>query len=117
MRIRTRTADSAEELALRRLLADRADDGAARVVDERLMPRLATFLRHGAPALAREDAEDLAREALADALAHAAAFDVERARATTWLYGIARLRLADHFRSRGREVPLVDDWSGDDEAE
>ena len=113
--MRSRSTTNADDLALRRLLADRTDEAAARVVAERLMPRLASFLRRHTPALSREDADDLAREALADALAHADHFDAARAAASTWLHGIARRRLADHLRRHGREVPLADDWSGDDE--
>ena len=107
----------AEEAALRGLLAGAWDEPNARIVDDRLMPRLAGFLRSRFPSLAAEDAEDLARESLALALERRGRFDGARADATTWLFGIAKLRAAEHFRTRGREQPLAEDWSGDDEAD
>jgi DNA-directed RNA polymerase specialized sigma24 family protein len=106
-----------EELALRRLLAGEWDEATARTVDERLVPRLAGFLRRRFPSLVPEDADDLARESLAVALERRVRFDAGRAEATTWLHGNAKLRAAEHFRKRGREQPLAEDWSGDDDGE
>lgn len=109
--------DGGEERALRRLLAGEWDETTARTVDERLMPRLAGFLRRRYPSLSAEDADDLARESLAVALERRERFDAGRADATTWLHGIAKLRAVEHFRTRGRELRLAEDWSGEDERE
>ena len=96
-----------EEAALRRLILRQADEADAATVVERVVPRLARAVRGQFPSLSADDAADLAREALTVALERADAFVPERpAGASGWLYGIARLRTADHFRKRGSDQPL-----------
>jgi RNA polymerase sigma factor (sigma-70 family) len=112
----TSGATDVEELALRRLILGRYDDEAARVVVGRVVPRLAGFLRGRFPALAPEDAEDLAREALTIAMERRDVFDPDRdTRVTTWLHGIAKLRAADLFRKRVADARLAEEWEGDEE--
>src|SRR5438874_4122019 len=94
-----------EEAALRRLLAGDRDASAARIVAESLMSRLSSFLKRRVRGLSRDDADDLAREALAVALDRRDRFDPARgAAATSWLHGIARLLAAEHLRRHGREA-------------
>jgi RNA polymerase sigma-70 factor (ECF subfamily) len=50
-------------------------------------------------------AEDLLQEVWLAVLRHAGGFE-PRARFTTWLYGIARHRLIDHWRARREDVSL-----------
>jgi RNA polymerase sigma factor (sigma-70 family) len=112
----TTGATEAEELALRRLILGRYDDEAARVVIGRVVPRLAAFLRGRFPALAPEDAEDLAGEALTVAMERRDVFDPDRdTKVTTWLHGIAKLRAADLFRKRVADARLAEEWEGDEE--
>ncbi|HEY3083641.1 MAG TPA: RNA polymerase sigma factor [Chloroflexota bacterium] len=96
-----------EESALRALIDGAGDERAATVVVERVVPRLAGFLRTRYPALAPDDAHDVAREALLIALERRALFDPGReTRVATWLHGIAKVRALDFLRRRGRQVPL-----------
>jgi RNA polymerase sigma factor (sigma-70 family) len=99
--------DDGDEAALRALLDGAPDEAAAAAVVERVVPRLAGFLRRRYPSLMPEDAHDVAREALTIALERRALFDPGReARAATWLHGIAKVRALDFLRKRGRQVPL-----------
>jgi RNA polymerase sigma-70 factor (ECF subfamily) len=96
-----------DEAALRALLDGVPDDAAAATVVERVVPRLAGFLRSRYPGLMPEDAHDVAREALTIALERRTLFDPGReTRAATWLHGIAKVRALDFLRKRGRQVPL-----------
>jgi RNA polymerase sigma-70 factor (ECF subfamily) len=96
-----------EERALRSLIDGAGDEGAATVVVERVVPRLAGFLRARYPALGADDAHDVARDALLIALERRSLFDPGReARVATWLHGIAKVRALDFLRRRGRQVPL-----------
>jgi RNA polymerase sigma-70 factor (ECF subfamily) len=96
-----------EESALRALIDGAGDERAATVVVERVVPRLASFLRARYPALAPEDAHDVARDALLIALERRALFDPGReTQVATWLHGIAKVRALDFLRRRGRQVPL-----------
>lgn len=97
-----------EEAALKRLVLFRdPSDDAARLVVERVVPRLMAFLRHRYRSLAEEDAYDAAAEALRVAIERRAEFDPSRAsHVRTWLYGIAVIKAADHLRRRGSVVPL-----------
>jgi RNA polymerase sigma factor (sigma-70 family) len=96
-----------DEAALRALLDGAPDERAAATVVERVVPRLAGFLKSRYPGLAAEDAQDVAREALTIALERRALFDPGReTRAATWLHGIAKVRALDFLRKRGRQVPL-----------
>ena len=96
-----------DEAALRALLDGVPDEAAAAAVVERVVPRLAGFLRRRYPSLMPEDAHDVAGEALTIALERRALFDPGReTRAATWLHGIAKVRALDFLRKRGRQVPL-----------
>ena len=100
-------ATAGDEAALRALLDGTPDEAAAAAVVERVVPRLAGFLRRRYPSLMPEDAHDVAREALTIALERRALFDPGReTRAATWLHGIAKVRALDFLRKRGRQVPL-----------
>jgi RNA polymerase sigma-70 factor (ECF subfamily) len=96
-----------EESALRSLIDGAGDERAATVVVERVVPRLAAFLRTRYPGLGPDDAHDVARDALLIALERRSLFDPGRdTRVATWLHGIAKVRALDFLRRRGRQVPL-----------
>jgi len=98
---------------LRRLLSDsgRVDEVAARVVVERVVPRLARFLLHAFPMLPHEDAVDLAGGALTIALERHGRFVPDgRSEARTWLYGIAKRHTLEFLRKRGTVVTLSEAW-------
>lgn len=100
---------AANEAALRRLLAgaERMDEAAARVVVERVVPRLARFLLYRFPMLARDDAVDLTGGALTIALERRGRFMSDgRSDARTWLYGIAKRHTLEFLRKRGATVTL-----------
>lgn len=100
---------AADEAALRRLLAgaERMDEAAARVVVERVVPRLARFLLYRFPMLARDDAVDLTGGALTIALERRGRFMSDgRSDARTWLYGIAKRHTLEFLRKRGATVTL-----------
>jgi RNA polymerase sigma-70 factor (ECF subfamily) len=59
-------------------------------------------------------AQDLLQDVWLAVIRHAATFE-PRARFTTWLYGIARNRLIDHWRARRDTVALAHDAANDDE--
>jgi len=87
------------------LLRDLLDPANRRVWDEfdrRYRPVLFAFARRGG--LAEADAEDLAQETLARFVAEyrAGRYDPARGRLRSWIFGIARARLADVARKRGR---------------
>jgi|SRR5581483_661182 len=105
---------AAEEDALRRLVLHCDDsDPVARVVVERVVPRLMAFVRRRFSVLTEDDAYDIAAEALTIAIERRAAFDLARtAKVRTWLYGIAQIRAADFLRKRGQLVPIVEDGDG-----
>lgn len=84
--------------AFRRCLANEA---AFRQFYDTALPRLYGYLLHrcrGDAALA----EDLAQGAFAEAIRHRDTFD-GRSEPVTWLIGIARHKLLDHFRTLERE--------------
>ena len=60
--------------------------------------------------LHREETEDLVSEVFLSALKHYGEFDPRRAQVKTWLMRIARNRVTDYYRLRGRRqlVPLED---------
>jgi RNA polymerase sigma-70 factor (ECF subfamily) len=60
-------------------------------------------------------AQDLLQEVWLSVIRNAAAFE-PRARFTTWLYGIARSRLIDHWRARRDLVSLDQEAANDGEA-
>jgi RNA polymerase sigma-70 factor (ECF subfamily) len=93
-----RTAEAERIVAFRGCLASEA--AFRRFYDEAL-PRLYGYLLHrcrGDPALA----EDLAQSAFAEAIRRRETFD-GRSEPVTWLIGIARHKLLDHFRTLDRE--------------
>jgi RNA polymerase sigma factor (sigma-70 family) len=97
-----------EEAALKRLvLQHEMGDDVSRIVVERVVPRLMTFLRRRYRSLPEEDAYDAAADALRVAIERRLEFDPARAsNVRTWLYGIAVIKAADHLRKRGSVVPL-----------
>jgi RNA polymerase sigma-70 factor (ECF subfamily) len=78
-----------------------ASEAAFRVFYDRALPRLYGYLVHrcnGDTALA----EDLTQSAFSEAIRQRHAYD-GRADPVTWLIGIARHKLVDHFRAEERE--------------
>ena len=61
-----------------------------------------------------ETAADLLQETWLAVVRHAATYEV-RARFSTWLYGIARNKLVDHWRARRPEVSLDEPAANDPE--
>jgi RNA polymerase sigma-70 factor, ECF subfamily len=81
--------------------ASLASEDAFRDFYDRALPRVYGYLLHRC----QHDtalAEDLTQAAFGEAIRRRASFD-GRSDATTWLVGIARHKLVDHFRQRERE--------------
>ncbi|MCV6615700.1 MAG: sigma-70 family RNA polymerase sigma factor, partial [Cellvibrionaceae bacterium] len=83
------------------------------------------FYRHFAPRLKawligqggqRDQAEELAQEAMLKAWRHAPSFDPSKASASTWLYTIARNLLSDLGRKQQREQKFIARQSAEQEA-
>jgi RNA polymerase sigma-70 factor (ECF subfamily) len=91
-------SDRGEPAPLRAILADEA---AFRAWYERVLPRVWSYVfdRCGGP---RSVAEEITQETFIDAVRSLDRFD-GRADPVTWLCGIARHKLADHFRRLERE--------------
>ena len=100
-----------EEAALKRLILHRdGADHVSHIVVDRVVPRLMAFLRYRYRSLPEDDAYDVAADALRIAIERRAEFDPTRAtNVRTWLYGIAVIKAADHFRRRGTIIPLEPD--------
>ena len=104
-----------------------ADEASFRAWYDAMLPRVYGFIasRCGGPGLL---AEELTQQTFVDATRHRATFD-GRSEVTTWICGIARHKLADHFRRLerderrrirfvGRETPddvSTDAWGASDE--
>ena len=69
-----------------------------------LLPLLRAFFRKRLPGQG-DDIEDLVQEVLIAVHTKRVTYDPARP-FSGWLFGIARYKLADHFRARGRHVPL-----------
>lgn len=89
-----------EETAWLEQVRDRGDRGAFEALFARLTPRLVAWTRAQGcePALA----ETVVQDVMLAAWTRAHRFDAARASARTWLYSLARNRMIDYFRSRGR---------------
>jgi RNA polymerase sigma-70 factor (ECF subfamily) len=89
-------------------IAERRDHVAFAQLFERFAPRIEAWLRRsGAPAPL---AEDITQDVMLALWQSAGQFDARRARASTWIFAIARHRLIDGFRRR-RGEQQVDAWS------
>jgi DNA-directed RNA polymerase specialized sigma24 family protein len=84
---------------------EQAQEGAERslwIAEERVQNALRRYFERRA---SRNDVDDLVQTTLADALAAKRA-PADRAEWDQWMYGIARHKLADHFRRSRNESPL-----------
>src|SRR5438093_1060335 len=77
------------------------DRRATFLADPALASQLARFVRTRVPAI---EVDDIVQSTLADALASGSAPEND-AELKPWLFGIARNKIADHFRRTRREVP------------
>jgi len=69
-----------------------------------LLPMLRGFFRKRLPGQG-DDIEDLVQEVLIAVHSKRVTYDPARP-VSGWVFGIARYKLADHFRAKGRHVPL-----------
>lgn len=93
-------------------VAQAADRPAFAALFRHFAPRLKTFLMRGGTDEAL--AEELAQEAMACLWRRAASFDPARARASTWLYTIARNLRIDHGRRQaGIATGAPDGWDAE----
>ena len=81
------------------------DQRRARLSDLRLQAALHRFVRCR---LNGGDAEDVVQDTLADAL-EATRAPEDSTELRKWVFGIARRKVADHWKRRGRHAPLRDD--------
>lgn len=97
----------------------RARDGDPQAREElitALMPRMVRLARHYARCC-REDADDLLQEAWAGMLEALPAVDVRIGNPEQYLLQYARWRLLDAIkRARARDLPALDEMTGDDPA-
>lgn len=94
---------SASNEALLAAIASAADRAAFATLFERFAGRIKSFLlRAGA---SPDQAEDLAQDVMITVWRKAASFDPARARASTWIYTIARNRRIDVLRRETRAEP------------
>ena len=96
----------ADEALLRRLMVDGLDGdaGAHTALLRLLVPVLRGFYRRRVNG-ADDDIEDLVQETLIAVHTRRATYDRDRA-FTAWLFAIARYKMVDHFRRRGRLQPI-----------
>lgn len=85
--------------------AKRGDEHAIAVVFRALQPALLRYLRQRAPGAA----EDLASETWMAAATRLATFDGGVNELRTWLFTVARNKVADHYRAAGRR-PATQPW-------
>jgi RNA polymerase sigma-70 factor (ECF subfamily) len=95
--------------------ADQAGVWLQRVAGQQDKAAFASLFHHFAPRLkaylmrqnlTRQEAEDLAQDIMLQLWSKAAAYDPKKARASTWIYTIARNRLIDYLRQKKHFVPL-----------
>ncbi len=77
-------------------------------------PRVKAYLRR--QGLEAAQAEDLAQDIMLQIWSRAASFDPLKARASTWIYTIARNRMVDFFRQKKNFVPLDDNAFANEES-
>ncbi len=100
------TADSRSHSTLIVAVAAHADREAFVALFEHFGPRVKSYmLRLGTPA---DTAEELAQETLLTVWRKAAAFDPQRAAASTWIFTIARNLRIDGLRKTLRPAPVAD---------
>jgi RNA polymerase sigma-70 factor (ECF subfamily) len=105
-----RAGVGAEPVSLNSIMADQA---AFRVWYELALPRVYRYLlaRCGGDA---DLAEELTQQTFVDGVRHRASFD-GRSDAVTWLCGIGRHKLVDHYRTSRRDserqLRIVSEWS------
>ena len=110
------TPPSADEAAgwLKRI-AEKGDKAAFISLFDYFAPRIKSFLRR--QGLEPAQAEDLAQDVMFQIWRRAAQFDPSKARASTWIYTIARNRLIDERRKNrpmGVQLPETDIVEGSD---
>ena len=81
------------------------DDDAITVLYRALNPLLLRYFKANAPAVA----EDLAQEVWLGAAPRLRSFEGDEPQFRTWLFTVARRRLVDHWRTKGRRVTEVQD--------
>lgn len=91
-----------------RAIADRQDRVAFAGLFRHFAPRIKAYLLRGgvAPGLA----EELAQEAMVQVWRKAASFDPAKARASTWIFTIARNLRIDQLRRGGEALPGVEGY-------
>lgn len=95
-----------------RAVAEDADRPAFAALFRHFAPRLKGFLARGGTDEAL--AEELAQETMVVLWRRASSFDPARARASTWLYAIARNLRIDHYRRLAGGVgEAPDDWDAE----
>lgn len=98
---------AASDETLLAVIAEEADRAAFAMLFQRFAGRIKSFLmRAGATP---EQAEDLAQDVMVTVWRKAASFDPARARASTWIYTIARNRRIDVLRRETRAEPDPND--------
>ena len=110
LRIMARMGETSDEALM---LAYAGGDAAAfaTLYDRHERPVYRFLLRSAGSA---ETAADLLQETWLAVVRHAATYEV-RARFSTWLYGIARNKLIDHWRARRPDVSLDEPAANDPE--
>ena len=95
-------AEQSDE-ALISAMAERADRAAFAELFRRFAGRVKAFMMRGGAA--PEQAEEIAQDVMVKVWQKAASFDGSRAKATTWIYTIARNRRIDLLRREKRAEP------------
>jgi DNA-directed RNA polymerase specialized sigma24 family protein len=88
-------------LVVSQSMASESGDRAALLASPELQAALRRFVRARAPA---SEVDDLVQATLTDALASNSAPD-EKTELERWIYGVAKNKVADHFRRNSRETP------------
>ena len=88
-------------LVVSQSMASESGDRATLLASPELQAALRRFVRARAPA---SEVDDLVQATLTDALASESAPD-EKDELERWIYGVARNKVADHFRRNSREAP------------
>jgi len=112
MVLKTSSPDN-DRAAETKLLLDvaKGDKGAMKKLYELVAPGLTYFLKSRMRNAG--EAADVVQEVFLEVWRNAYRFE-GRSSAKTWIYAIARFRMIDHLRKRGRELPLEDDYDAPD---